>query len=282
MNILTIDLEEWFHLLDLDNDLSESQWEHMEVRIHKNTDRILEFLDVHNKKATFFCVGWIADKYPEIIKKIDSLGFEIASHSHMHKLAYKLNKAEFDEDLLASLGTIENITGKKVTSYRAPGFSIKSENIWALESLIQHGIEIDCSIFPTTRAHGGMSGFPSNTPCIININGLQLKELPINTFNVLGYQLVFSGGGYFRFLPTSILNYLIYRSNYIMYYFHPRDFDSEQPILQGLSFYRKFKAYYGLRSAFSKFSKILGESDLIDIKYADSIIDWKNAKVIKL
>ena len=235
MNILTFDIEEWFHLLDHDGLKKESDWNNFEYRLDSNIDRILEVLCRKNQKATFFCLGWVARRFPKVIKKIHHHNFEIGSHSDLHKLVYEQNRDEFRKDLKRSIESIEDITGVKCSIYRAPGFSIKEENKWAFEELINQGIKIDCSIFPAKRAHGGFENFTESEPCIINIFDKSIKEFPINVFNFLDFPLIFTGGGYFRMLPYSLINSLVKRSDYVMTYFHPRDFDKDQPIISDLS-----------------------------------------------
>lgn len=282
MNILTFDVEEWFHILDNDPTKTEKEWLNYEYRLEANMEKIFGLLDQNNQKATFFVLGWIAQKYPNIIKKIDSLGYEIASHSHLHQLVYEQKPNEFKTDLEKSIKTIEDITGKKITIFRAPGFSITEKTKWALYEIVNLGIEIDCSVFPAKRAHGGFPSFGSAEPTIININGSKIKELPINLFRVFGYNFIFSGGGYFRLLPYGVIKLLMKNSNYVMTYFHPRDFDNDQPVLKDLSLFRKFKSYYGLKGCFHKLEKLIVDFKFIDINTANDLINWKRAKVIDL
>jgi len=282
MNILTFDVEDWFHVLDNPATKGEKQWMQLESRIHQNMDRIMDLLEKNHQKATFFSMGWVARKYPEIIKKIDSLGYEIASHSDMHQLAYEFNREEFRQDLERSVKSIEDITGKKVRAYRAPGFSLMQENKWVFEELINNGIEIDCSVFPAQRAHGGFKEFGYAEPAYIDINGQKIKEFPINIYPILGNNIIFSGGGYFRLLPYSLLKYFMNRSDYVMTYLHPRDFDPEQPMIDGLSLVRKFKSYVGLEGALGKLEKLITDFDFVDLNEADNMLEWSNTKVIKL
>jgi peptidoglycan-N-acetylglucosamine deacetylase len=279
MNILSFDIEEWFHILDNESTKTEADWAKYECRIHQNMDKIFRLLDDTKQSATFFCIGWVARKYPEIIKRIDELDYEIASHSDLHQLVYEQSKEVFTKDLKTSIDALEGITGKKVRAYRAPGFSIGKENQWAFEALIEHGIEIDCSIFPAARAHGGFADFGVAEPCLIEINGLRLKEFPINLYPFVGKKLIFSGGGYFRLLPEMVLNNFWKKSDYVMTYFHPRDFDHEQPMIEGLSVARKFKSYYGLKGSLPKLHKISQKHPFIDLRTADKIVDWSLAKV---
>ena len=242
MKILTFDIEEWFHILDHESTKNESSWNKYEKRLEKNMDRIFQLLANNNKRATFFCLGWVAKNFPKVIKKIDDLGYEIGSHSNLHTLAYNQTRGEFKKDLEKSINTIEDITGKKVKYYRAPGFSLKEENKWVFDELINQGIEIDCSIFPASRSHGGFEKFPSKSPVLVSVKGRNIKEFPINTFSLVGKNLIFSGGGYFRLIPYPLIKILTKRSRYVMTYFHPRDFDFNQPMINDLSKLRKFKS----------------------------------------
>jgi len=281
MNILTFDIEEWFHLLDPHLSNTEASWETFGERIHQNMDRIFRLLDENNTKATFFCLGWIAKKYPEIIKQIDSLGYEVGCHSDQHQLVYKFTPALFRKDTEVAINRLEAILGKKVTSYRAPCFSVTPETPWAFEVLAGLGITHDSSIFPALKLRGGYPNFPK-TASIISYNGIQIKELPITTANLLGQNIVFSGGGYFRFFPYPLIKYWTGKNEYVMTYLHPRDLDAEQPMIKELSLSRKFKSYYGLHSAEAKFKQWLTDFKFTDIREFDQKYDWNNATVVKL
>jgi polysaccharide deacetylase family protein (PEP-CTERM system associated) len=282
MNILTFDVEDWFHILDNESTKSEKQWGNFESRLEHNMDKIFKLLDDNKQDATFFCLGWVARKHPEIIKKIDSLGYEIATHSDTHQLAYEFNKHEFRQDLELSIKSIEDITGKKITSYRAPGFSIKEENLWVFDELLKHGIEKDCSVFPAKRSHGGLEEFGYSQPAYIERKTGKIKEFPINLHKVFGKNIIFSGGGYFRLIPYPLLKHFMNKSDYVMTYFHPRDFDPKQPMLDGLNLIRQFKSYYGLSSSLNKLEKLIQNFDFVSLNEADNMIDWENIKTIKL
>ncbi len=282
MNILTFDIEEWFHILDNNSTKRESDWKGYEERLPKNMDRIFSFLETNKQSATFFVVGWIAHKYPEVIKRIHSLGFEIGSHTHMHQLMYEQSKDEITKDLKRSIQTIEDIIGEKVTAFRAPGFSITEKNKWAFDVLCENGITHDCSVFPASRAHGGMPKFKQAIPSKLLINGHELKEFPINTTSVFNKKWVFSGGGYFRLSPYSFIKNWSKDSNYVMTYFHPRDFDPDQPLIEDLSIIRKFKSYVGLKQCMKKLEKWVNDYDFIDLRSADKLVDWDNVPIIEL
>ena len=282
MKILTFDIEEWFHILDHESTKDESSWNKFDYRIEKNMDKIFQLLENKKQSATFFCLGWIANEFPKVIKKIDNLGYEIGSHSNLHTLAYDQTRGEFKADLEKSINNIEDITGKKVKYYRAPGFSLMESNKWVFEELINKGIEIDCSIFPASRAHGGFEKFPSKSPVIVSADGRKIKEFPINTISLLGKNLIFSGGGYFRLMPYPLIKLLTKRSKYVMTYFHPRDFDFNQPMINDLSKIRKFKSYYGLKNAFEKLEKLINDFDFIDLREANQKFNWEKSEIIKI
>ncbi len=282
MHILSFDIEEWFHILDNPETQNEDNWQGLESRIHANMDRIHNMLDSNSQKATFFCLGWVARKYPEIIREIHSRGHDIGTHSDLHQLAYMQTKHEFEEDLKRSIFALEDITGQKITSYRAPGFSFMKENKWVFESLYKHGIEIDASIFPASRAHGGFESFGTAEPCILESDGIRLKEFPINLLSTPVNKLIFSGGGYFRLIPEPVLKYLFAHTDYVMTYFHPRDFDAKQPMVPGLNLIRKFKSYYGLAGTLAKLENLIKRHNFIDIKSASEQIDWESTKIVKV
>jgi len=282
MNILTFDIEDWFHILDNDSTRSVESWSSFSSRIEQNLDYILSTLSDKNLKASFFVLGWIGEKYPHLVKRISDEGHEIGSHTTNHALLFEYNKNEISKNIKNSLDKLEQIVGNKITLFRAPGFSIKESNQWVFEILIELGIEVDSSIFPTTRAHGGFENFPYSDPCIIKVNGVTLKEFPINKADIFGKEIIFSGGGYFRFFPFFIQKKLYTDADYVMTYFHPRDFDSGQPMLKGLSLQRRFKSYYGLKNSKQKFEKLLSSFSFIDLKKADETIDWNKVPIYEV
>jgi len=282
MNILTFDIEEWFHILDNNSTKSVEDWGKYESRFYSNMDRIFDLLEETNTKATFFCLGWVAEKYPDVIRRINKLGHEIGSHSYAHQLVYEQSPQEYQKDLERSIKFIEDTIGEKVKYYRSPGFSITKHTLWAFDIMQSLGIEVDCSIFPAKRAHGGMNGFKYSEPVILSKTGNSIKAFPMMTQPILGKEVVFSGGGYFRLLPYKTIKNLISKSNYVMTYFHPRDFDAKQPVIKELSLLRKFKSYYGLKRALPKLSSLLKEFEFIDLKEAINQVDWEKVPVVKI
>tara|TARA_R110000765_G_scaffold202016_1_gene307334 strand:- start:162 stop:1013 length:852 start_codon:yes stop_codon:yes gene_type:complete len=279
MKILTFDIEEWFHLLDHPATKSEKQWVNYDARIHENMEIIFNILDRYKVSASFFVVGWIAEKYPEIVRMIDERGYQIGSHTHTHQLAYDQDRKTFYNDVEKSIKTIEDVIGKKVELFRAPGFSISEDNKWAFEVLHELGITTDSSVFPISHSHGGLKGYPSAKPSLLKYNGITLKEFPINSHSVIGNKMVFSGGGYFRLLPYQFIKKATSKSDYVMSYFHPRDFDFNQPLIKDLSSIRRFKSYVGLKSCRPKLEKWLSDFDFIDIATASEQMNWNNKKV---
>ena len=282
MKILTFDIEDWFHIIQKYPDNILEKWDNYEVRIHNGMDRIFKVLDDNDIKATFFIVGYIARKHPEIVKRIHDLGYEIAAHSDMHKTAYHQTRAEYKQDLSDCINSLESITGEKVVSYRAPGFSIKKKNIWAFEVLNELGIKYDASIFPAKREDGGFDDFSESRPSIIKYKGMKINEFPISTNTFLGKRFTVTGGGYFRAFPYRFMKNMIKNSDYTMTYFHPRDFDFHQPMLEGLSLKRKFKSYYNLSKSYSKLKQMVYDFDFIDMREASKLVDWNNVPIVDL
>jgi polysaccharide deacetylase family protein (PEP-CTERM system associated) len=282
MNILTFDIEEWFHILDNASTKNEQQWNNFESRIHLGMDTIHKSIETANVSATFFVVGWMAEKHSAVIREITDRGFEVGSHTHLHQLVYQQDRKTFYTDVERSIKTLEDCTGKNVTSFRAPGFSITEKNKWAFEVLHELGIEIDSSVFPAGRSHGGFPEYGVAKPSILEYNGAQLKEFPINTHSVFKKPIIFSGGGYFRLFPYELIKRWTQKSDYVMSYFHPRDFDPNQPMIKGLSAQRKFKSYVGLKTSQKKLNSWLNDFDFINIAQANEQIDWNNVKIIQL
>lgn len=190
MNIISFDIEEWY---------IEKQYKGARASKYKEfdafLDSILELLDRHRTKATFFCLGKIASEFPHVIKKIDASGHEIGCHSDKHTWLNKISRAEVLEDTRIAVDSIEQLIGRKVLSYRAPAFSIGENNKWAFEVLAECGIERDASVFPASRDFGGFPTFESKVPVLLNINDVNIKEFPIPIVKILGKEIAYSGGG---------------------------------------------------------------------------------------
>jgi polysaccharide deacetylase family protein (PEP-CTERM system associated) len=282
MNILTFDIEDWFHILNDDHTRTDQQWDLFEYRIHENVERLITLIQSTGHKATFFVLGWIAEKFPDIVKKITGLGYEIGTHSHMHQLVFDQSPSDFTRDLEYSISLLEDLTGKKVRYYRAPGFSINEKCLWVFDILIEKGIEIDSSIFPARRGHGGFKTFEFNKPMIIKNKTGTIKEFPISTASFFNHRFVFSGGGYYRFYPYFMISRFLKKSDYLMTYFHPRDFDPDQPVIRELPPIRKFKSYFGLKGAYCKLEKLLREFDFVDLKEAEQMMTGKELQIYSI
>lgn len=266
--ILTIDLEEWFHLLSVPSVADESRWATFPNRIQHNTEKLLQILSDTDTRATFFSIGWIGEQYPGIIRQLDALGYEIACQSDRHRLVYTLTPEEFRADTLKAVDHLSGITGKPVTAYRAPGFSITRHTTWAWTILAELGFTTDSSLFPAYRSHGGYPGESHHTPFILETPAGPLHEFPISTFGVGRFRFCWSGGGYFRLMPYPLISSLTRRSTYTMAYLHPRDLDPGQPILPGLSPLRRFQSYYGLAAAEKKLRQWLTDFRFVDLRTA--------------
>ena len=216
-------------------------------------------------------------------QKLYRLCQEVACHSSRHQLAYQQTPDEFRADLRAARDAISDATGVAVDTYRIPGFSLTQQSIWALDILGEEGVEVDCSVFPAVRGHGGLPQFTSAEPCLVRTGqGHTLKELPLNTRSILGNKVVFSGGGYFRLFPYWLLKKLFADSEYVMTYFHPRDFDADQPMIPNLSASRRFKSYVGLRGAEAKLVRLLNDFTFVDVRTAVSRVDWETVPVVQV
>lgn len=320
MNILTFDVEEWFHLLDFDATRTEAEWGKYEVRIHENVDRILDILDRTDTKATFFIIGWVAKTYPEVVKKI-AAKYQIGTHTMNHQLVWQQKPEEFRADVESSVKLLQDITGQPIECFRAPGFSIRGQEAWAFDILAECGIKYDCSVFPAVHAHGGMpryaeafkgsnglNGLKSSNglkgsgvgPSIIKHGGVEMKEFPVTTKEIMGRQVIFSGGGYFRLVPYWLLHKwsreaaegqvcpikvtdeLSRNAGYLLSYIHPRDLDGGQPVLEGLPLTRRFKSYVGLKQAPEKLRQYLKDFRFMDVQSAADMIVWDKVPVVEL
>ena len=195
MKILSFDIEDWFNLLEHPSTDDINNWSKFDSRVKKSTDAILEVLNEYNISASFFILGWVAENQPEVVKKIHDSGHHIGTHSYAHKVAYSQSREEFEKDLKKSISLLEDLIGKKIDSYRAPGFSITAQNMWAYEVLHENGIIYDSSIFPSARYHGGFKNFPTKKPFKLNVNGETIwpKGLIDPSDNVVAHALINSG-----------------------------------------------------------------------------------------
>lgn len=282
MNILTFDVEEWFHLLDFDATRTEAEWGKYEVRIYENVDRILDILELTNTKATFFIIGWVAKTYPDVVKKI-AAKYQIGSHTMNHQLVWQQTPEEFRNDVESSVKLLQDITGQPIECFRAPGFSIRESEPWAFDILADLGIKYDCSIFPAHHAHGGMASYGAPVPSLIKHGSIEMKEFPVTTKDFMGKKIIFSGGGYFRLCPYFLIKkWSKENPDYLLSYIHPRDLDGGQPMLEGLPLKRKFKSYVGTKGAAEKLRRYLKDFKFTDVKTAAESICWDKVPVVEI
>lgn len=280
VNILTFDMEDWFHILDLhEQQPSPLEWHTFPSRLESITGRILDFLDGRGVHATFFVLGWIAEKYPAIVRKIDSLGHEVACHGYGHELISGMTRDHFRDDLRRAKGVLEDATGKAVDGYRGPGFSITPENLWAFDIISEEGFNYDATLYPGVHGHGGIPGLPSEPFRMQTPDGHALDEFPVSVIAFGKFRVAFSGGGYFRMCPLPVMTRLISLHNEqgkpVMIYLHPRDLDPETPRLP-MPFTRRFKCYVNVSGANDKLGRIL------DRHVFCSIRDWRTNHSIML
>lgn len=283
MNILSFDIEDWW-VYDHYKIGDKKDWL---PRLDGYLGRILDLLDEREIKATFFILGEVARCNPEVVNRIALRGHHIGCHSFSHKFLNDATRNEVFEDTHKALDVIENIIGKKVNAYRAPAFSITEKNSWALSILAENGIEYDCSIFPTTRSYGGFPSYKTKLPSVIEIDGITLKEFPMAPATILGREIVYSGGGYFRLFPYFKIKSLTKESEYTMTYFHLKDFDKDQKRTHGSfegesAVVRYLKKYYGLGTCFEKFNRFVSDFDFVSVEEADKMIDWNKQPRIKM
>lgn len=254
---LTIDMEEWFHLLECRSTTNPDTWLCFESRIEANTHRLLNSLDEHGAKATWFVLGWIAEHYPTLVREVQQRGHSVGCHSYYHSLVWQQTPAQFMRETRAALAILEDTCGAPITHYRAPGFSITQETPWAFEALAECGIRVDASVFPGKHRHGGCGQAGPTGPYTIQTPSGPILEYPMSLVSLGPMDIAYAGGGYFRLLPWALINHCIRRSPYTMTYFHPRDFDPDQPRVPGLSLVRHVRSGLGLRTALGKFNKII-------------------------
>ena len=246
-NALTIDVEDYFQVSAFAPYIARSDWDQRECRVERNVDRILEMLGAHDTKATFFTLGWIAERYPELIRRIVREGHELASHGYGHERASDLSEAAFSADIERAKGILEDLSGRAVTGYRAPSFSIGTANLWAFDCLARAGYRYSSSIYPIRHDHYGMP----DSPRFAHRVRPDLLEVPITTLRVLERNLPSSGGGYFRLLPYAMSRWMLRRVNTVdrqsaIFYCHPWEFDVAQPRIPGIDRKTRFRHYVNI------------------------------------
>lgn len=257
-NALTIDVEDYFQVSAFASHIDKSSWDSLDCRIEKNIDKILLLLNNGNTKATFFTLGWIAERYPKMIRKILAEGHELASHGYGHERVSNLTRGEFYQDVSRAKNLLEDIGGKVILGYRAPSFSIGNNNLWALEILEETKHIYSSSIYPVQHDHYGTP----DAPRFIYKSYGGLVEIPPTTFRLFERNIPASGGGYFRLYPYFLSKWMINQVNKkdnspAVFYFHPWEIDADQPVVAGLSLLSKFRHYINLDKTEKKLEKLL-------------------------
>jgi polysaccharide deacetylase family protein (PEP-CTERM system associated) len=259
-NALTIDVEDYFQVSAFAPHIARGDWDRRECRIKRNVERILEMLAGRQTKATFFTLGWIAERYPQLVRSIVDEGHELASHGYGHERVGDLNEAEFSADIERAKRVLEDLSGTAVLGYRAPSFSIGATNLWAFDCLARAGYRYSSSIYPIRHDHYGMP----DAPRFVHRINARLIEIPVTTLRVLNRNLPSSGGGYFRLLPYAVSRWMLRRVNAAdgqaaIFYFHPWEIDAGQPRVEGISAKTRFRHYVNIDRMETRLQQLLAD-----------------------
>jgi polysaccharide deacetylase family protein (PEP-CTERM system associated) len=261
MDVMSVDLEDYFHVEAFADCVSRADWPGFESRVRRNTERILELFARYNCRATFFVLGWVAERDPALIREIASAGHEIGCHSYWHRRVNSLTRREFREDLRQARAAIEDACGARIQGYRAPTFSIVRESLWALEILAEEGFRYDSSIFPVRHDLYGFPDAPRWPHEIHLANGKTIFEIPMSTIRMLGQNFPVGGGGYLRLLPM-IYTHRAMKTIHerdkqpVIVYFHPWEIDTQQPRIAG-KWKSRLRHYTGLNGMASRLEQLL-------------------------
>ena len=262
VNAMTIDVEDYFHVSVFDGVVPRHLWEGFESRVCSNTDRLLQLFDSYEVKATFFVLGWVAERYPELVRRIVAQGHELASHGYGHRLVYDQTPKAFREDVRRAKGLLEAASGTQVLGYRAPSYSVTPKSLWALDILIEEGYGYDSSIFPIRHDRYGIPVSPRH-PYLLERPGGALVEAPASTTRLGTWNLPVAGGGYFRILPYEWTRWGINRVNRLegrptIFYLHPWEIDPDQPRLKAGALSR-FRHYRNLAETEPRLRRLLND-----------------------
>lgn len=257
-NALTIDVEDYFQVSAFAPYIARGDWDRRECRVERNVDRILSMLDLHQTQATFFTLGWIAERYPQLIRRIADQGHEVASHGYGHQRVTDLDEADFSVDIERAKHLLEDVCGSAVTGYRAPSFSVGTTNLWAFDSLARAGYRYSSSIYPIQHDHYGMPDAPRFAHRVNDT----LMEIPITTLRLFGRNLPASGGGYFRLLPYAVSRWMLRQvhardGESAIFYFHPWEIDSNQPRIDGIDSKTRFRHYVNIDRMEQRLNRLL-------------------------
>jgi polysaccharide deacetylase family protein (PEP-CTERM system associated) len=260
INAMTIDVEDYFHATALAGAAPISRWEQLESRVEPNTDRLLAMFDRAGVKGTFFILGWVAERFPGLTRRIHGAGHEVASHGYWHQLIYDLSRDRFRDDVRRAKALLEDQTGAAVRGYRAPSYSITKRSLWALDVLIEAGYEYDASIFPIRHDRYGVPDAPRH-PHHLTRDAGELIEAPPSTVRIGGANLPIAGGGYFRLLPYGWTRWGIARVNRaeqrpVIFYLHPWEIDPDQPRM-AVGRVSRLRHYRNLRVTAARLERLL-------------------------
>ena len=265
LNVLSIDCEDWFHGLEIGME----SWHRFENRIEKSLLKLLNLLEESATKGTFFILGYVAEKSPQLVKEITRRGHEIGSHGYSHQFVYRQSPNEFRQEMIRSLDILEKLSGQKILSYRAPFFSITQSSLWALEILADLGILFDSSIFPVINYRYGIPQAPRFPHWIVTKNGSKILEFPISTLRILGKNIPVAGGAYFRIFPYQFtkagIRNLNRKNQPVIFYLHPWEIDPEHPKIK-LPRRISLTHYYNLSHTEAKFKNLLRDFRFIPLK----------------
>jgi polysaccharide deacetylase family protein (PEP-CTERM system associated) len=257
--VFSIDVEDWFHIMDLRDAPHLERWGSLPSVVERNFFELLDMADAKNVRATCFFLGWVAEKYPSLVREAAARGHEVASHGYAHDLVYELTPERFLADVSRAKKLLEDQAGRPVTGYRAPGFSVTGDTPWFFEKLARAGYAYSSSVFPATRGHGGMASFTPD-PCVVETPSGPIREVPITVAPMLGKSMCFFGGGYLRLFPYALIRRMaeevIAAGRPVVFYIHPREIDPKHPRL-AMPLARRFKTYIGLRSTRGKLENLL-------------------------
>ena len=271
-NAISIDLEDWFCAGNLSEVTPYANWRDSELRIEASTRKLLAILDAHGVMATFFVLGWIAERVPELVREIADGGHEIALHGYAHQPITEQTPQIFERDLRRSLDALHNVVDTEITGFRAPSFTVTHETMWAIDVLQRHGLRYDSSIFPIgTHPDYGVA----DSPLEIFEHPGGMLEFPMSVAEVFGHRIPCSGGGYFRLLPYALTRLLLRRINAagrpFIFYLHPWEIDTDQPRLS-LSATRRFRHYVGLRRVEARLNALLRDFEFEPVR--DVLREW--------
>lgn len=260
LNAMTVDVEDFFHVSAFESIIKPEQWQEYQPRVDMNTRRLLDLFAKTGVKSTFFVLGWVAERYPELIKEIHQQGHEVASHGYAHRRASEQTREEFFEDVKRSKDHLENLLGIEIQGYRAPSFSIGYTNEWAFEVLAELGFKYSSSTYPVKHDLYGTPDWPR----FAYKRPENIIEIPIPTLKMMGKQVPIGGGGYFRLYPYKmtqklVTKYLRQEKQPYSFYFHPWEIDAEQPRLTDAPLKSRFRHYVNLSRTEAKLESLLND-----------------------